>query len=299
MADSAWIGIKCREETPSVLIYLIENTVIRNKSRLVAKGYAQKEGIDFEESFAPVARLEAVRLFIALRLKKALYGLKQAPRAWYDELSLSLVSKDSPKRKLDEKHLHCRFGSRGSGLDFTLVHILVEYKFLGGDKLVIWSLKKQDCTSMSSAEAEYHFIKEQVEKGIVELFFVGTEYQLADLFTKALSEDRFKYLVRQTRYEMFDPDELDGFLAFDLSAVAPALRLLKQSAQIESRARRDSKKILRFELEETLSGDSLEYLPDHRFSDGVVAASFQRKRIFRNQTLSILKASKVNHSTSR
>nr|GEX37589.1 retrovirus-related Pol polyprotein from transposon TNT 1-94 [Tanacetum cinerariifolium] len=41
-----------------------ENTVIRNKSRLVAKGYAQKEGVDFEESFAPVSRLEAVRLFI-------------------------------------------------------------------------------------------------------------------------------------------------------------------------------------------------------------------------------------------
>nr|GFD55535.1 retrovirus-related Pol polyprotein from transposon TNT 1-94 [Tanacetum cinerariifolium] len=42
-----------------------ENTVIQNKSHLVTKGYAQKEGVDFEESFAPVARLEVVWLFIA------------------------------------------------------------------------------------------------------------------------------------------------------------------------------------------------------------------------------------------
>nr|GEZ36838.1 uncharacterized mitochondrial protein AtMg00810-like [Tanacetum cinerariifolium] len=64
-------------------------------------------------------------------------------------------------------------------------------QFLGGDKLVSWSSKKQDCTSMSSAESE------EGQKGIVELFFVGTEYQLADLFTKALPEERFKYLVRR------------------------------------------------------------------------------------------------------
>ncbi|GKC38081.1 retrovirus-related pol polyprotein from transposon TNT 1-94, partial [Tanacetum coccineum] len=42
-----------------------ENTVIRNKSHLVAKGYGQEEGIDFEESFAPVARLEVVSVFVA------------------------------------------------------------------------------------------------------------------------------------------------------------------------------------------------------------------------------------------
>nr|GFA68727.1 Gag-Pol polyprotein [Tanacetum cinerariifolium] len=48
-----------------------ENTVIRNKSRLVAKGYAQKEGVDFEESFTPVARLEAGRLFIAYATHKS------------------------------------------------------------------------------------------------------------------------------------------------------------------------------------------------------------------------------------
>ncbi|GKD44234.1 retrovirus-related pol polyprotein from transposon TNT 1-94 [Tanacetum coccineum] len=48
-----------------------ENTIIRNKAHLVAKGYAQKEGINFEESFAPVAQLEAVRLFITYAAHKS------------------------------------------------------------------------------------------------------------------------------------------------------------------------------------------------------------------------------------
>ncbi|GJZ70345.1 retrovirus-related pol polyprotein from transposon TNT 1-94 [Tanacetum coccineum] len=46
-------------------------TVIRNKAILVAKGYAQEEGTDFEESFAPVARLEAVRIFVAYAAHKS------------------------------------------------------------------------------------------------------------------------------------------------------------------------------------------------------------------------------------
>nr|GEW12845.1 Gag-Pol polyprotein [Tanacetum cinerariifolium] len=92
-----------------------ENTVIRNKSCHMAKGYAQKEGIDFEESFAPVARLEAEEVYVnqpdgfvdpyhpdkVYHLKKALYGLKQAPRAWYDELSNFLVSKGFSKGSID------------------------------------------------------------------------------------------------------------------------------------------------------------------------------------------------------
>ncbi|GJX02194.1 retrovirus-related pol polyprotein from transposon TNT 1-94 [Tanacetum coccineum] len=48
-----------------------DQTVIRNKARLVAKGYAQEEGIDFEESFAPVARVEAVRIFVAYAAHKS------------------------------------------------------------------------------------------------------------------------------------------------------------------------------------------------------------------------------------
>ncbi|GJU27898.1 hypothetical protein Tco_1166519 [Tanacetum coccineum] len=82
-----------------------------------------------------------------------------------------------------------------------------------GDKLVSWSSKKQKSTAISSTEIPlhcdnksaialcfnnvqhsraknidvgYHFIKEQVENGIMELYFVQTEYQLADIFTKPL-----------------------------------------------------------------------------------------------------------------
>ncbi|GJR85091.1 retrovirus-related pol polyprotein from transposon TNT 1-94 [Tanacetum coccineum] len=47
-----------------------ESMVIRNKSRLVSKGYHQEERIDFGESFAPVARLEAVRIFVAYAAHK-------------------------------------------------------------------------------------------------------------------------------------------------------------------------------------------------------------------------------------
>nr|GEX69765.1 hypothetical protein [Tanacetum cinerariifolium] len=71
--------------------------ILKNKARLVARRYRQEEGIDFEESFAPVARLDAFRIFLhfqsnefvdkdnlnhVYKFNKSLYGLKQAPRAW-------------------------------------------------------------------------------------------------------------------------------------------------------------------------------------------------------------------------
>ncbi|GJU92930.1 hypothetical protein Tco_1317686 [Tanacetum coccineum] len=55
----------------------------------------------------------------------------------------------------------------------------------------------------------YHFIKEQVENGIIELYFCQTEYQLADMFTKALPEERFQYLVRRIGMRCLTPAELE------------------------------------------------------------------------------------------
>nr|GEX51561.1 retrovirus-related Pol polyprotein from transposon TNT 1-94 [Tanacetum cinerariifolium] len=134
-----------------------------------------------------------------------------------------------------------------------------------GKKLVSWSSKKQDCTTLSTTEAEYvslsaccaqvlwmrtqltdygfhfdkipiyydsksaiaiscnpvqhsrtkhiivrfHFIKEHVEKGTIEMYFVKTDYQLAEIFTKALPTDRFNYLVRRLGMRSLSPKELE------------------------------------------------------------------------------------------
>nr|GEZ53515.1 retrovirus-related Pol polyprotein from transposon TNT 1-94 [Tanacetum cinerariifolium] len=48
-----------------------EQTIIKNKSRLVVRGYRQKEGINFEESFTPVARMDAIRIFLAYAVHKS------------------------------------------------------------------------------------------------------------------------------------------------------------------------------------------------------------------------------------
>nr|GFB55412.1 copia protein [Tanacetum cinerariifolium] len=55
----------------------------------------------------------------------------------------------------------------------------------------------------------YHFIKEHVEKSTIELYFVKMDYQLADIFTKALPADRFNYLVRRLGMRSLSPRELE------------------------------------------------------------------------------------------
>nr|GEW16106.1 retrotransposon protein, putative, unclassified [Tanacetum cinerariifolium] len=57
-------------------------------------------------------------------------------------------------------------------------------------------------------DIRYHFIKEQVENGVIELYFVNTKYQLADLFTKALGRDRIEFLINKLGMRSFTPETL-------------------------------------------------------------------------------------------
>ncbi|GJS96493.1 hypothetical protein Tco_0803461 [Tanacetum coccineum] len=77
-----------------------------------------------------------------------------------------------------------------------------------GDKLVSWSSKKQKSTRISTKHIDVrnHFIKEQVENGIVELYFVRTEYQLADIFTKPLPQERFNFLIEKLGMRSMSPE---------------------------------------------------------------------------------------------
>nr|GEU91989.1 retrovirus-related Pol polyprotein from transposon TNT 1-94 [Tanacetum cinerariifolium] len=314
--------------------------ILKNKSRLVARGYRQEEGIDFEDSFASVVRLEAIRIFLAYaahknmvvyqmdvktaflngnireevyvsqpdgfvdqdnpnhmyKLKKALYGLKQAPCACLklcdlfaklmcSKFKMSMMGKisfflglqisqsprgifinqskyaleslkkygfescdpvDTPmveKSKLDEDKegkdvdpLHYRDANH-DGCQDTRCSMSGSLQFLG-ERLISWSSKRQKSAAISSTEAEYitlsrccaqilwmrsqltdyglgfnkipiyHFIKEHVENGVIKLYFFIMEYQLADLFPKALGRDRIEFLINKLGMRSFTPETL-------------------------------------------------------------------------------------------
>nr|GFA74404.1 hypothetical protein [Tanacetum cinerariifolium] len=57
-------------------------------------------------------------------------------------------------------------------------------------------------------DIRYHFIKEQAENGVIKLYFVNTEYQLADIFTKALGRDRIEFLINKLCMRSFMPETL-------------------------------------------------------------------------------------------
>ncbi|GJZ58376.1 retrovirus-related pol polyprotein from transposon TNT 1-94 [Tanacetum coccineum] len=115
-----------------------ENSVIRNNALIVAKAHRQEERIDFDESFTPVARIKAVRMF-----------LSYAPHK-----SFPVYQMDVKTTFLNEPLKEEVYISQPEGCLDTQKSTYGETQFLG-EKLVRRSLKKQDFTALSITEAEY------------------------------------------------------------------------------------------------------------------------------------------------
>ncbi|GKE44752.1 putative ribonuclease H-like domain-containing protein, partial [Tanacetum coccineum] len=150
-------------------------SVFRNKKdkrgRLVSQGYTQEEGINYDEVFAPVARIEAIRVpFLygtiedkvyvcqplgfedphfpdkVYKVEKALYGLHQAPRAWYETLSTYLLENGFRRGTIDKT----LFIKKDKG-DILYVKQKDDGIFISHDKYVVDILNKFDFSSVKTA----------------------------------------------------------------------------------------------------------------------------------------------------
>ncbi|GJV77819.1 retrovirus-related pol polyprotein from transposon TNT 1-94 [Tanacetum coccineum] len=236
-----------------------ENMIIRNKTRLVVIGYHQEEGIDFKESFTPVARMEAIRIFLAYVAHKLFIHPKVVFRCCFDFMGVLQMETCDPigtpmeiKDKLDlDKNRTLVDATKYRSMIGALMYLmssrpnivhatflcaqyqakptekrlkedvetpsrvlpLTDYGFHFNKIPIYYDSKSAIAISCNPVQhsrtkhvaVRYYFIKEHVE----ELYSVKTDYQLADLFTKALPVDRFNYLVRRLGMRSLSPREIE------------------------------------------------------------------------------------------
>ncbi|GJU53710.1 putative ribonuclease H-like domain-containing protein [Tanacetum coccineum] len=165
LSDSSWVEAM-QEELLQFKTSQVFDTW--NKARLVAQGHRQEEGIDYEEVFAPVARIEAIRLKSitpttkikdpdhpdkVYKVVKALYGLHQAPRALYETLANYLLGNGFKGGKIDQ-HIIYQDAKRGYYAVQSMKSTTGGCQFLG-NRLISWQCKKQTVVATSITEAEY------------------------------------------------------------------------------------------------------------------------------------------------
>ncbi|GJZ26870.1 retrovirus-related pol polyprotein from transposon TNT 1-94, partial [Tanacetum coccineum] len=193
--------------------------VLKNKARLVAKGYRQEKGIDFEESFAPVALIEAIRIFItnAASRNMIIYQIDVKTAFLNGELKEE-VYVCQPEGFEDPDHLTHVYRLKKAlyGLKqayrawlsgYTKKYMLGSAQFLG-DKLVSWSSKKKKSTAISTRRL--NTIANVWMLCSVLLLYAATmsSTPVADIFMKALPRERFEFLLSRLGMKSMSPETL-------------------------------------------------------------------------------------------
>nr|GEX44434.1 retrovirus-related Pol polyprotein from transposon TNT 1-94 [Tanacetum cinerariifolium] len=198
--------------------------VLKNKARLVAQGFRQEEGFDFEESFAPVARIEAILIFVENATNKNITSFQMEVKTDFLNEELKEESKyafeiikkyglmtsdyvDTPiveKNKLD-KDLH------GTPVDATL------YRSMIGSLMYLTSNRPDLiyavflCARYQAKPTKKHlnavkriigYLKGTINMGL------WMEYQLADIFPKPLPRERFIFLIEKLDMRSMSPEML-------------------------------------------------------------------------------------------
>ncbi|GJV21380.1 retrovirus-related pol polyprotein from transposon TNT 1-94 [Tanacetum coccineum] len=210
--------------------------VLKNKARLVAKGYRQEEGIDFKELFAPVARINAIRIFLAYAAHRNMVVFQMDVKtSFLNWILKEEVYVSQPEGFVNQDHLNHVFQIEES----TLWIETSSSRMARPTEKHLTVMLTMQCTAISTTEAEYislsgccaqilwmrsqlidygfnfNKIHYQVEKEVVELYFVKTDYQLADIFIKALARERFEFLINRHGMQSITPEELKCLAELD------------------------------------------------------------------------------------
>nr|GEX76266.1 hypothetical protein [Tanacetum cinerariifolium] len=107
----------------------------------------------------------------------------------------------------DADHAGCQDTRRSTSGNYGLVFNKIPM-YCDNKSAIAFCCNNVQHSRSKHIDIRYHFIKEQVENGVIELYFVNTEYQLADLFTKALGRDRIEFLTNKLGMRSFTPETL-------------------------------------------------------------------------------------------
>nr|GEX98557.1 copia protein [Tanacetum cinerariifolium] len=146
------------------------------------------EGIDFEESFALVARLVAILIFLAFAAHMNMIVYQMVVKTTFlNDILREQLYVSQPDGFVDTDNPN---------------HV---YKL----KKALYGLKQAPHEWSKHIDIRYHFIKGHVENGVIKLYFVNMEYQLVYIFTKVLGRERIEFLINKLGMRSFTPETLE------------------------------------------------------------------------------------------